>query len=124
LMPLAQLVRGRSVTRLRRRRGSAPNYAWVRAVMRSYHLPEPVSEYVFHPTRRWRLDFAWPDVRLGLEIQGGLFVHGRHTRGAALRREHEKLNELAVAGWRVVFVVPEQLTQAATYTLLRRALGM
>jgi hypothetical protein len=24
-------------------------------------LPEPVRELKFHPVRRWRADFAWPD---------------------------------------------------------------
>lgn len=33
-------------------------------------LPEPETQYKFHPKRRWRLDFAWPDFRLSVEVNG------------------------------------------------------
>ncbi|MGL4930900.1 MAG: hypothetical protein ACRC4H_12435, partial [Plesiomonas sp.] len=56
-------------------------------------LPKPVSEYVFHPTRKWRLDFAWPEYRLALEIHGGVYSGGRHTRGAGFTEDREKMNE-------------------------------
>lgn len=88
-------------------------------------LPTPVAEYKFHPTRKWRFDWCWPlpEHRLALEEQGGLFVQGRHTRGAALLKEHEKLNEAAAMGFRVLFVVPKELESVATLELLRRALA-
>jgi very-short-patch-repair endonuclease len=37
-------------------------------------LPKPEREYRFHDTRKWRLDFAWPDIQCGVEIDG--VVHG------------------------------------------------
>ena len=63
-------------------------------------LPRPIPEYRFSPPRRWRFDWAWPNHDFGyggvaLEKQGGLFIQGRHSRGAALLKEHEKLNEAA-----------------------------
>lgn len=33
--------------------------------------PEFVREHRFHPTRRWRFDFAWPDEKVALEVEGG-----------------------------------------------------
>lgn len=33
-------------------------------------LPEPATQYIFHPTRKWRLDFAWPELKIGVEING------------------------------------------------------
>lgn len=61
-------------------------------------LPKPVSEYVFHPTRKWRLDFAWPEYRLALEIHGGVYSGGRHTRGTGFTEDREKMNEASLAG--------------------------
>ncbi len=86
-------------------------------------LPTPVPEYRFSPPRRWRFDWAWIDQKVALEVQGGLFVQGRHARGAALLKEHEKLNEAAALGWRVLFVTPSMLESANTLDWLRRALS-
>jgi len=86
------------------------------------NLPRPVAEYRFSPPRRWRWDWSWPHHKVALEVQGGLFVQGRHSRGAALLKEHEKLNEAAAQGWRVLFVVPSQLESSMTLDWIRRAL--
>lgn len=85
-------------------------------------LPVPVDEYRFHPVRKWRFDYAWPTQKLALEIQGAVFVQGRHTRGAGLRKEYEKLNAAAVEGWRVLFVLPEQLTNGTAIQIIEAAL--
>lgn len=70
-------------------------------------LPAPVRDYRFHPTRKWRLDWAWPQQRVALEVDGGryAFAGGRHATDA----DHEKLNRAASMGWRVLHVSPEAL---------------
>jgi len=93
--------------KLKAKRSNAEKYAAVMLAMcREHQLPVPEAEVVFAPPRRWRFDFAWPRERVALEIQGGLFVQGRHTRGAALLKEHEKLNAAAALGWRVLYTSP------------------
>lgn len=75
-------------------------------------VPAPTPEYRFAPPRRWRFDWALIEHRIALEVQGGLFMPGgggRHSRGAALRKEHEKMNAAAALGWRVLYVMPETL---------------
>src|SRR5690606_39740371 len=47
--------------------------------IRAHKLPEPVREYRFHPERRWRFDFAWPDLRVAAEVEGGIHIGGRHV---------------------------------------------
>jgi hypothetical protein len=84
---------------------------------RALGLPEPECEYRFS-ARRFRFDFAWLDRKLALEVQGGLFVNGRHSRGAALLKEHNKLNLAASLGWRVTFTTPKALTSGETMTWL------
>ena len=41
-------------------------------------LPTPEREYKFHPSRRWRFDFAWPALylRIAVEVEGAIFVAG------------------------------------------------
>ncbi len=51
-----------------------------------------------------RVDFAWPGRRLAVEYDGAW--HAEVAQFAAARR---RLNWLAAAGWRVVFVTAEDL---------------
>ena len=85
-------------------------------------LPRPVAEYRFAPPRRWRIDWAFLDAKIALEVQGGLFSGGRHVRGAALLKEHEKLNALAIAGYRVLFVTPQQFAAGDAIALVQKAI--
>jgi very-short-patch-repair endonuclease len=75
----------------------------------AHGLPIPVLEYRFHPVRRWRFDAAFIEQRIALEIDGGLFIGGRHTRGAGAERDMEKFAEAMILGWRVLRVSPGQL---------------
>lgn len=85
----------------------------IQALCKADQLPPPVFELRFAPPRRWRFDVAWPDLArpVALEIQGGLFVRGggRHSRGAALLKEHDKINAAAARGYRVMFCTPQTL---------------
>lgn len=42
-------------------------------------LPKPEQELRFHHTRRWRFDYAWPELMLAVEVEGGIFTHRRGT---------------------------------------------
>lgn len=72
-------------------------------------LPVPVPEYVFAPPRKWRFDYAWPSAKVALEVDGGVFVAGRHTRGAGWLKDTEKLNTAASMGWRLFRCTPQML---------------
>jgi len=92
------------------------------SLCRAMQLPEPTPEYRFHPVRKWRFDYAWPARKLALEIQGAVFAQGRHTRGAGLRKEYEKLNAAAAGGWRILFVLPEQVANGTAMQVIEAAL--
>ena len=71
-------------------------------------------EYRFHPTRRWRFDFAMPEVWVAVEFEGGVFAGkngkvGRHVRGAGARADMEKYNEAACLGWVVLRVMADHV---------------
>ncbi len=68
------------------------------------------TEARFHPTRRWRFDFAHHRLRVGIEIEGGIFARGKsgHTTGAGYKKDMEKYNEAAMLGWQVLRYMPEQ----------------
>jgi very-short-patch-repair endonuclease len=83
-----------------------------------------VLEHRFHPTRRWRFDAAFPEKRIGVEIDGGAFIGGRHTRGVGFKNDCEKLNNAALLGWRVFRFLPEQIRNGEVYDTLAQALGV
>ena len=62
-------------------------------------------EYQFHPERKWRLDFAWPAERVGLEIDGGVFGRGGHHRYTGVKRDAEKAEALLRDDW-LLYRVP------------------
>lgn len=62
-----------------------------------------VREYVFHPTRKWRADFAWPELRLLVEIDGGIWMpKSGHSGGRAAIRDRERDNAAVLLGLRVL----------------------
>ncbi|HDX8451386.1 TPA: hypothetical protein RQN21_000903 [Aeromonas hydrophila] len=72
-------------------------------------FPDPATELVFHPKRRWRFDFAWPTRMIAVEIHGGIHSGGRHTRGKGFVEDRAKMNEAALLGWTVIEATPEHI---------------
>ena len=51
--------------------------------------------------RDWRFDFCWPDLMLAVEVEGGIFVNGRHTRGKGFENDMEKYHHAQRLGFTV-----------------------
>lgn len=92
----------------------------VELICKADGLPMPVSEYRFDPPRRWRFDYAWPaevdtsqddGVRraVALEVEGAVWVNGRHTRGSGFLKDMEKYNRATLLGWRVFRCTPSTI---------------
>jgi very-short-patch-repair endonuclease len=91
--------------------------------LRTAEFPAWVEEHRFHPTRKWRFDFAWPANRLACEVEGGVYTNGRHTRGAGFTADCEKYNEAAADGWTVIRVTAEQIDNGQATAWLQRVLA-
>lgn len=84
-------------------------HAW-RVVIGS-RLPEPWPEHRFDPIRKWRFDFAWPHVKIAVELEGAQWSGGRHTRGSGMQGDCEKYNAAQLAGWCVLRYTTSDLEQ-------------
>lgn len=63
--------------------------------------PKLTREYRFHESRKWRFDFAIPEIRYAFEVEGGTFAQGGHSRGAGYGKDCEKYNAANLAAWHV-----------------------
>lgn len=86
-------------------------------------LPPPAYEHRFHPVRRWRFDWAWPDRMVALEYEGGTWDHGRHTRPLGYTADCTKYSEAAILGWTVVRATLDMAKDGTAMALLKRALA-
>ena len=89
-------------------------------------LPVPEREWRFTgPTgkRRWQVDFCWPDRRVCVELEGGVWKVGRHNSPTGFLKDMDKYNELALAGYTLVRATPAMVDSGAALDLIERALG-
>lgn len=89
----------RSLVPLADGRAESPPESWLRWICHDAGLPPPIPQFsVRCPDGRWyRLDLAWPALRVGCEYDGVEF----HT-GSALRRDRMRLNAFSAADWVIV----------------------
>ena len=87
-----------------------------------YGLPEPTNEYRFHETRKWRFDFAWPNKKIALEIEGGVYTKGRHTRGKGFENDCIKYNTATEQGWSVFRYSTHQIKKGIAILQIQRVL--
>ena len=74
---------------------------------------------MFHPVRKWRVDICWPDQKLALEIEGGIWVNGGHVRPAGFMKDLEKYNALTLEGYHLLRCTPEQIESCEIYDTVR-----
>jgi very-short-patch-repair endonuclease len=79
------------------------------AVWEAFGLPAPIPEYKFHKKRKWRIDYAWPDIKLAVEIEGGAYTNGRHTRPVGFVKDMNKYNQLTMYGYYLLRFTPKNI---------------
>ena len=94
------------------------------AICKSDLKIEVVKEYLFHPTRKWRFDYAIPDHKIALEVEGGVWTGGRHTRPQGFLGDIEKYNAGTLLGWRIFRVTPDDLCRLKTLELIKQAISV
>ena len=85
--------------------------------------PAPVPEYRFHPVRKWRFDYAWPEYKVAVEIEGGTWVGGRHVRPAGFNTDCHKYNEAISLGWKVIRGDAKMVKDGSLLDYLTKTLG-
>ena len=82
-----------------------------------------IMEHQFHEKRKWRFDYAILEPYfIAIEVEGGVWTNGRHTRGKGFLSDVEKYNAGTLAGWRIFRVTPDTLITDKTLKMLHLAM--
>ena len=81
-------------------------------------------EHSFFPGRKWRLDFAIVDLKIGIEIEGGVWANGRQTRGKGFIEDMEKYNAAATLGWVILRFTPHDLNKITTFEMIKKVVEL
>lgn len=84
-------------------------------------LPDPEREWRFHETRKWRFDYAYPEKKIAMEVEGGVFTGGRHTFGGGFEKDAEKYNSAALMGWLVLRFTPAMIRRGMAIDMIWKA---
>lgn len=72
--------------------------------------------------KNYRLDFAWPEYKIAIEYQGGMFMgKSGHSNVAGQTRDCKKINEAQLKGWLVIFANPKTIDDGSFIKQLNRA---
>lgn len=66
-------------------------------------------EFRFHPKRKWRSDFHLVEKMILIEVEGGIWSNGRHTRAKGYLGDMEKYNAATALGYRIFRYSTEQV---------------
>ena len=93
-----------------------------RLLIRALRLPEAAEQFQFHPDRKWRVDFAWPDRKLLCECEGGIWGRGgmAHSHPLGILRDIEKYNAAGLLGYRVFRITEMMLKSGEAARLLQK----
>lgn len=82
------------------------------------------AEWPFHPERKWRFDYACPELKIAIEVDGGVFTGGRHSGGIGQVKDMEKGNAACSLGWLVYHITPDDMYDLAFRKLVLQAIEM
>ncbi|WP_312536302.1 DUF559 domain-containing protein [Acinetobacter variabilis] len=80
-------------------------------------------EFYFHPDRKWRADFHLIDKKILVEIEGGIWSGGRHTRGKGYLGDMEKYNAATMMGFQVIRFSTDQVKSGHAIQQIEKMVG-
>jgi hypothetical protein len=74
--------------------------------------------------RKWRFDFAWPELMVAVECEGLSKGKSRHLTIKGFIDDCEKYAEATARGWLVLRVTRDQIRDLSAMRWLQRAIGI
>lgn len=80
-------------------------------------------EFKFHPERKWKADFHLVGKKILVEVEGGIWSGGRHTRGKGYIGDMEKYNAATMMGYQVIRFSTEQVKSGLAIQQIEKMVG-
>ncbi len=80
-------------------------------------------EFRFHPKRKWKADFHLIGKRILIEVEGGIWSGGRHTRGKGYIGDMEKYNSATMMGFQVIRFSTDQVKSGHAIQQIEKMVG-
>jgi len=80
-------------------------------------------EFKFHPKRKWSADFHIIGKKILVEVEGGIWSGGRHTRGKGYIGDMEKYNSATMMGYQVIRFSTEQVKSGLAIKQIEKMVG-
>lgn len=74
--------------------------------------------------KNWRFDFAWPDRKIAVEVEGGTWVKGRHVQPKGYADDCDKYNHATMLGWSVYRFTSDMVSSGRAIGTLRVIFGV
>lgn len=81
-------------------------------------------EFKFHPERKWRADFHLIGKKILIEVEGGIWNGGRHTRGKGYIGDIEKYNAATMMGYQVIRFSTDQVKSGHAIQQIEKMVGI
>ena len=85
-------------------------------------LPAPITEFQFHPFRKWKADMCYPERKLIIEVMGGTYAHMGHSTGQGIHRDYEKANEAQLLGYTYLQFDRQMIEDGKALNTIKRSL--
>ena len=79
-------------------------------------------QYAYAHGRKLRADFALPEYRLLVAVEGGIFSRKAHGSVTGVLKDMERGNEAAIAGFFMLRVTPDEVADGRALALVQRFL--
>lgn len=89
--------------------------------MRIAGLPVPIPQFMPIPGRKLAFDFGFPDWRLLIEVQGGIWTKGKHGRGSGIIQDQDKLNLAVLNGYFTLQFSVNHIDDGTALRVIQRA---
>lgn len=78
-------------------------------------------EFHFSIERNYRLDYAIPKYKIGIEVNGGVWAKGNsgHSSGKGILRDYEKSNLAQSLDWKIITVTPLEMENFKVLSIIQ-----